>query len=157
MNEHAVPPVGDEIIISLIKLLAILKLKGSWCDFSNVFFWSAFFVITSYSIHYTKLYEMPPWRRRMSVWNTSRSASLIWAQQALHIPDMILERYFIFRKLSNLIGPIWKQENPVFTNRIYWQDSTPQYWPPAIGRFSRITSYNVCYTKLLRFTDVFLL
>jgi hypothetical protein len=29
MNEHVIPPVGDEITISLIKLLGVHKLKGS--------------------------------------------------------------------------------------------------------------------------------
>ena len=60
-------------------------------------------VITSYSIHYTKLYDM----------------SLGQVQEGLNIIDEALA---------------------------FVEDSDERYWEAEL----RITSYNVCYTKLLR-------
>ena len=75
-------------------------------------------VITSYSIHYTKLYEWPnPWRK--------------WKRTV-----------FRFRKRSK---KCWLEAMPRSTS---WRTAKPSIM--ILRPKPRITSYNVCYTKLLR-------
>ena len=86
-------------------------------------------VITSYSIHYTKLYDVtglqaaPPWSARTGRAWIVRGAAL--AQRPTEILDQVVDGFDPHRHPDQAVGQ-------------------PQPGP------LRITSYNVCYTKLLR-------
>ena len=88
-------------------------------------------VITSYSIHYTKLYESEQTESTARVSNVSRSWSplksglRVWFKRTL---DLDSDYYY-----RVLIADINKEQASVFR--------------------PRITSYNACYTKLLRVVE----
>ena len=81
-------------------------------------------VITSYSIHYTKLYD-----KGCRSWNNSDDGYDLWGTE-----------------VSVLIDSCWAFYNG------YDPDNDPDtFYGNGVGfKLGRITSYNVCYTKLLR-------
>ena len=100
----------------------VLRLPVDWALWQSEFLWvvAALCVITSYSIHYTKLYDdhfgdhLKELRRRVSI----AFGAVVFCSTAA---------YFFSRQLSSLlVVPLFK--------------ASPH----------RITSYNVCYTRLLR-------
>ena len=90
-------------------------------------------VITSYSIHYTKLYDSNA--RAVLEWSFARR------EKVLFFPDQHLGRNTAFEMgipLEEML--VWDFTKPM-------GGATPEQI-----RAARITSYNVCYTKLLRTT-----
>ena len=110
-------------------------------------------VITSYSIHYTKLYDFSEfaelWYQEKQVeWRTSQQETvrgvldvhLLPYFGAMPVNHISKSEILAFRaKISQLEGRGKKQISASRVNHIL----TPL-------RMIRITSYNVCYTKLLR-------
>ena len=98
------------------------------------------YVITSYSIHYTKLYD-------------SKNESLVIDDKnmSLMFGKMMFEEFFVSK-----IPRVFYQNKPKDFGQFYLAE---KYYPdrfdmdtgsPSFGKAIRITSYNVCYTKLLR-------
>ena len=87
-------------------------------------FYGTYFVITSYSIHYTKLYDftaaenMPHWGRQLNVINPM--------SYFIRVIRMVLLKGSGFSDIRHELLAI------------------------SVYAVCRITSYNVCYTKLLR-------
>ena len=106
-----------------------------------------FSVITSYSIHYTKLYDNLPVDRskRSKIFFPQRSVAGSYspcfggAVHFHHTRVVIDVESFIVGRLKH---PGRRESQPHWPEHLH----IPQY--PVMGR--RITSYNVCYTKLLR-------
>ena len=95
-------------------------------------------VITSYSIHYTKLYERISGRRRIflrTCTTSTRKRSPGSARSSGESPTAPTRWRLCWRRRS--------QSSPAAGKRSRKGISMP----PSV---SRITSYNVCYTKLLR-------
>ena len=99
----------------LYEVITIRWSDGDWLKSASFAFPGAF-VITSYSIHYTKLYD----------------------ERRQHRPVNI-----------EVLGTFQKGGIPPNANRKPTETAVILYTSGTTGR-SRITSYNVCYTKLLR-------
>ena len=81
-------------------------------------------VITSYSIHYTKLYDVLWEKRTLAFEHLDGEDDVVTGDRGSIVPDRVLpEREVVDRAFL------------VHT--------------PGFGQVCRITSYNVCYTKLL--------
>ena len=105
-------------------------------------------VITSYSIHYTKLYELSQVRKAIRTFGEpsvvieghtdSTGSAAINAQLSKDRAEAVRQYFIAGGSLAEAqvtaIG--YGSERPLVPN------DTPEH--------SRITSYNVCYTKLLR-------
>ena len=91
-------------------------------------------VITSYSIHYTKLYEDRIRKRGIE-------------HLAIDEAHCVAEWGDSFRPAYLELGELVRALNPPAVTAF-----TATASPPVLGRVAeiRITSYNVCYTKLLR-------
>ena len=98
-------------------------------------------VITSYSIHYTKLYDTDDvgdekYNLRLSL---QRANSVV-----NHLVDKGISK-------SRLTAKGFGESTPIAPNRLPNGDDNPEGRRRAGRRCRRhITSYNVCYTKLLR-------
>ena len=94
-------------------------------------------VITSYSIHYTKLYEFKAMVRRLHAEGI----------------EVILDVVYNHTAEGNHLGPTLSFRG--IDNASYYRlvADDPRYYMDYTGcGNTRITSYNVCYTKLLRWT-----
>ena len=108
-----------------------------------------FAVITSYSIHYTKVYETSPKTRRISFQLPNCAAS----KPASGAPSIDPNDFINWEKLSALEA---RFEGTTITSSGFadtWMMVLPIPKSAKPNRSEgkvRITSYNVCYTKLLR-------
>ena len=133
-------------------------------------------VITSYSIHYTKLYEsdaITEGKDSWGTWDTLAREEIFSLIEKENIAGVLLIsgdrhgargftiprpsgfRFYEFEaaSLGGVPGPVAMADNP--TNQLFGYDGLGL---KAFGEFTfhtdedepRITSYNVCYTKLLR-------
>ena len=98
-------------------------------------------VITSYSIHYTKLYErFAPWTSSNSCGRVTPNCSLSFVRSA----DDVITLKEILNRTQSPLRVIAKIEKPEAV------DNFEAILAVTDGVMVRITSYNVCYTKLLR-------
>ena len=94
-------------------------------------------VITSYSIHYTKLYDALGALAALLgfAWHWAAAAAVLAAGLALHSAQLAGFLRWL-RKPSREALPAGRGA-----------------WEEAFASLHRITSYNVCYTKLLRMSS----
>ena len=102
-------------------MIAMALESSVTCDMSHCAECSLNNVITSYSIHYTKLYDWCSW-------------SWTWGNNCIWIPEEICCKFCSGNNTKNYRCSPW-YSTPAGT----WHRTS-----------NRITSYNVCYTKLLR-------
>ena len=91
-------------------------------------------VITSYSIHYTKLYEMDPIDVERAVRPTTILITVMHANNEVGTVQPIAE----ISRIAKKHGIVMHTDAAQSAGKI----------PTDVEQF-RITSYNVCYTKLL--------
>ena len=122
-------------------------------------------VITSYSIHYTKLYDISRAVYPASEYTTSKwikENSSVCEITGTDITKITKDQlYRISNKLFSvkeaLENHLSHRTNELFDiqDKIVLYDLTNTYFEgrkenSCLAKFGRITSYNVCYTKLLR-------
>ena len=118
--------------------------------------WSKLIVITSYSIHYTKLYETPALIANLLLVIFTSSKVLQIPFDIVHLnifspvlrPLTIVFGIYLSSKVADPTTAFTKFNGTAST--LYADDN----WYFSSGNYpilrGRITSYNVCYTKLLR-------
>ena len=111
----------------------MIFLKGK-LYFASQRFPLIYFVITSYSIHYTKLYENDIEEKLVVMWQE------ILGVKRVGIMDSFFDLGGHSLKATVLVSRIHKELNKSISLRMIFAH--------------RITSYNVCYTKLLRFLAI---
>ena len=104
-----------------------------------------YLVITSYSIHYTKLYEM--------VYYGDHNIKLEEKPKpTIQKPTDVIVKILKTTICGTDLG-IYKGKNPeIASGRILGHEGVGiiEEVGSSVSQFNRITSYNVCYTKLLR-------
>ena len=152
--------IGSEILVVLHPIVSTVKMTDA-----NILFFIVRIVITSYSIHYTKLYDesneiivfVQPYRdncvmyfnhmlyfeekQYRTIENYSKYMDVLWF--SFKVRDNKKEYHYeirtSFRDIANSIeGREIKVKLYDYSNSEYKEIR------------NRITSYNVCYTKLLR-------
>ena len=113
-------------------------------------------VITSYSIHYTKLYELWKWCAANDVRFIYASSAATYGDGTQGFSDAFSEAALAHLKPMNPYG--WSKH--LFDRRVAAKIAAGMPTPPQWAGLKffnvygpneyRITSYNVCYTKLLR-------
>ena len=91
-------------------------------------------VITSYSIHYTKLYEKTG---QQAYWRDVGTLDAFWGAN--------MELVAVTPQLD-MYDKVW----PIYTHQTQDPPAKFVFDEPERRGYARITSYNVCYTKLLR-------
>ena len=100
-----------------------------------------FIVITSYSIHYTKLYE----------WDEQKNASASDKLRSMLCSIAILDSSVdVIPKETQDPQPPWSLIEVTKFPLFFLQSILEGIWAFKDSAINRITSYNVCYTKLLR-------
>ena len=125
-------------------------------------------VITSYSIHYTKLYDNPP--------NLERYGILKLAEDNLHVEGIVekpapgkapsteasIGRYLYTPELFDYLEEGWEKHTGgeyfhtyalgklMDQGKVVYKETEGERLDTGAPSGYRITSYNVCYTKLLR-------
>ena len=118
-------------------------------------------VITSYSIHYTKLYELPVLPYAQDALEPVISQKTIEFHYGKHhqayvnnLNNLIEGTEFENADLETIIkkseGGIFNNAAQVWNHTFYFTSFSPNGGGEPVGALARITSYNVCYTKLLR-------
>ena len=110
-------------------------------------------VITSYSIHYTKLYED---RRAiaLSLLVFFLYGSMFWGIFPTD-PGVSFESHFFGALIGTILAFLFRNKDPASVDKRYsWEDEENESdrveFDTKQDDSHRITSYNVCYTKLLR-------
>ena len=109
-------------------------------------------VITSYSIHYTKLYEVATGVEKMTARDTGRVITAKSAGEVIECdPNKIVIKTKDGKKEEYLLTTIQRTNDfSAFYHRPSVTVGTKVKRGDLLADTTRITSYNVCYTKLLR-------